>query len=154
MNLPNTQPTSPDKGRQILIAAALVVIGLAALAYSAVSANQQRQRTHDYVSVQGTVIAHQEVVGQDRNSSPITRFAEVVAYPAKDKTYTITSSIAKTSPAAVGTVMAVQYNPNDPAQAILSDQAAQTQLITLIAGGACMLLGVFLLVKSIAINHQ
>ncbi len=148
MNQPAPQQGGTSKRRQIVSAVVLIVLGAAVLIYAVVSAGLQRQKTQGYTAIQGTVVAHQEIIGRDRNDSPIIRYAEIVVYPMDGMSYKVVSPVAKTNPAAVGSVMAVQYDPAKPDQAILPDQAAQTRLVVLIAGGSCLLLGAFLLAKS------
>ncbi|MDD2579831.1 MAG: DUF3592 domain-containing protein [Eubacteriales bacterium] len=131
--------------KQWIIAIILTVIGLAVLGYSVISMNQQKKASSGYETVQGQVTGHQEVAGRDSQDNPITRYAEIVEYQVDGSRFQIVSTISSTNPASIGTLRTVQYDPAQPAQAVLPGAQAQTRLVLLIGGSAHSLLGLFLI---------
>jgi hypothetical protein len=146
-----TPPVEPARAarRLWIYAAVLVLVGILVLGYSFLSAARRGEETADYVEVRGKIVGHQEKGDLDRNSRPITRFAEIVEYRVQGRTYEIVSNVSKSNPAAVGTVLQVAYDPDDPSQAILPGAVEQTDTVLRVTGAALLALGVFLMVQRV-----
>ncbi|NLN46148.1 MAG: DUF3592 domain-containing protein [Clostridiaceae bacterium] len=146
-----TPPVDPARAvRRLWISAAvLALVGILVLGYSFLSAARRGADTADYVEVQGKVVGHQEKGDLDRASRPSVRYAEIVEYRVQGRTYKIVSNISKSSPAAIGTVLQVSYDPDDPSQAILIGAVAQTDTVLRVTGAAVLALGIFLMVQRV-----
>jgi len=146
-----TPPADPARAvrRLWLSASVLVLVGILVLGYSFWSAAQRGEETADYVEVQGKVVGHQEKGDLDRTSRPIVRYAEIVEYRVQGRTYKIVSNVSKSNPTAIGTVLQVSYDPDDPSQAILIGAVAQTDTVLRVTGAVLLALGVFLMVQRV-----
>ncbi len=148
MNVSILEKTVNGQRKNRTIGIIIILIGMSLLGFTAIQSYKQMQETADYILVQGKVIGYHETRGESSKGTPTIEYAEIVEYQVGEKAYQIKSSVSKSNPSEIGSIMAVKYNQKDPSQAILPSMQNITRIIMLSFGGVVVAFGVLMEIKN------
>lgn len=123
----------------VLFGLIFIVVGAGLLFFSIKTINEYKEKDAKFIETTSKVVAY------DRNSDDLE--AIIVEYVVDGQTYTMTSNTYSTNPKDIGESVSIKYNPEDPSDAIWTNDS--TNIVLPIASVVFMLAGVVIIVTGV-----
>lgn len=148
-SVPKTNQSTSKKKSIWIVPLVIVLASSIFFIYAFSSMLSQNQAVADYKAIDGEIVEHQEIFARTSNNTPITRYAEVIAYEVDGDRYRLVSNVQSTNPKPIGAHRQVLYNPANPEQAILSGFFTNPLNISMILSGMLIVLGTIMLIRNV-----
>jgi len=113
--------------QMLLFALPFLLFGIFMMIFSINMIVDTKQKSEIYVETQGIVVDHRYNYDSDGDDTT----SIVVEYTVDGKKYRKTSSLGTSNPKPIGTSVPIEYDPNNPSEALLEEDASNLLLICL-----------------------